>query len=253
MGNNMYYSGYLNNGGYGNSTDIMDFGAGGVKTASTGQMPTQTWGQPIGATPAATTPLAKSLKPVTAPGGNTPGGAGGSGFLGGLDIGVLGGIANTAASWMMGNKQLDHAQEQFDFQKESWEKRFAMMQDQYYRKINNRRAGRYLDEGMSESDRRNLGEYYDTGANQSNPYPGASEPAQGSFHNSGFVGPTNQNASMMDQATGGAPYSPEAAQSMMGESAFTTPPMAGAEAMVKSFKCTRCYSGKRTCSKRSKS
>ena len=237
MGNDMYYNGWMKNGDWGQSQNVMDFGAGGVTNAWSGNQnagqATQTYdgfNKGMGSAGNAN-PLANSMKPnaVTTPkvGGNTgAGGIGGSGI--GFD--TVAGIATTALNWNMGNKQLDMAQEQFDFQKDSWEKRFAMMQDQYYRKINNRRAGRYLDDGMSEADRRKLGEYYDSGENKTNPYPGASQAPAGSFNNSGFVGPTQQNADMMDQASGGAPYSPEAAQSMMGASAFTTPPMAATNA-----------------------
>ena len=263
----MYYNGWMKNGDWGQSQNVMDFSAGGVTNAWSGNQNAnaapanqQYSGFTGGINSSAGNPYSKlgsNINPVAAVESNSvlsakpkpdvkPGGDS-AGLLGikGMDFGTLAGVANTAASWYMGNKQLDQAQEQFDFQKESWEKRFAMMQDQYYRKLNNRRAGMYLDEGMSEADRRKLGEHYDTGENQTTPYPGSSSQAPaGSFNNSGFVGPTQQNADMMNQATGGAPFSPEAAQSMMNSSAFTRPPMSGASEPTNPANATDATAGR---------
>ncbi len=116
-----------------------------------------------------------------------------------------------------GMKALGLAEDQFDFQKDSWEKNFAMMQDQYYRKLNDRRASRATYGDMSQDEKNNIANHYDSGAQNVGAYPGATS----SGFNNGLVGPTQANANMMDQATGGAPYSANAAQSMMNASPYT--------------------------------
>ncbi len=115
-----------------------------------------------------------------------------------------------------GMKALGLAEDQFDFQKDSWEKNFAMMQDQYYRKLNDRRASRATYGDMSQDEKNNIANHYDSGAQNVGAYPGATS----SGFNNGLVGPTQANANMMDQATGGAPYSANAAQSMMNASPY---------------------------------
>jgi hypothetical protein len=150
---------------------------------------------------------------------NTPQTNGGQGMFGMSqntwgNVGTLGSIANVAGNWIMGNKALDQSQEKFDFQKESWEKQFAMMQDQYYRKLNNRRANRYVTSDMSQADRNSLGEHYDSGANLDGAYQPSNPSQRGA--------PTPANAAMMDQATGGAPVSPSAAQGMLNAGATSS-------------------------------
>ena len=148
--------------------------------------------------------------------GTTDGGTGMFGMSNSAwgNIGTLGQIGSAVGSYIMGNRALDQADEKFEFQKDSWEKQFAMMQDQYYRKLNNRRANRYTTSDMSQADRNRVSEYYDSGSNLNGAYQPSNPSQQGA--------PTPANAQMMNQATGGAPFSPAAAQGMLnaGQSSF---------------------------------
>ena len=65
-------------------------------------------------------------------------GADGSSNPGYLGLGV--GLAKTGIDAYLGFQGLGMARESLDFQKDSWERRFAMQQDQYYRKLNARRS-----------------------------------------------------------------------------------------------------------------
>lgn len=130
-----------------------------------------------------------------------------------------------------GLKGLGLAEENLDFQKDSWQQNFAMMQDQYYRKLNNRRANALITDGMSQAELQGLQSHYDSGTNME----GVSyQPGGSAFVNNiaspAIDAPSIANASMMEQATGVAPYSPTAAQSMFNASAATQGVPAGVDA-----------------------
>ena len=113
----------------------------------------------------------------------------------------------TGVNAYLGFKGLDLAEETLDFQKDSWEKRFAMMQDQYYRKLNNRRINHAMSNGLGTANE--IADYYDSGSNLEGVYPGDKAASQ-----SGFA-PTQENANMMNLAQSGSPVSPSGAYDMM--------------------------------------
>ncbi len=136
----------------------------------------------------------------------------GSDIMGsGLGLGDIGKGIGAYMGYSLGQDQLDLGREKFDFQKDSWEKQFSMMQDQYYRKLNNRRANKYNTWDLSQEEGNKLGEYYDSGANLEGAYTPPSAEA-------GAGAPSVANAAVMDQATGGAPFSTGAAQGMINAS-----------------------------------
>jgi len=115
----------------------------------------------------------------------------------------------TGVNAYLGFKGLDLAEETLDFQKDSWERRFAMMQDQYYRKLNDRRAKDALVQG--KGDWNDIREHYDSGTNIEGEYnPNATAPAS----QSGFA-PTAENGRMMNLAQSGSPVSAAGAYDMM--------------------------------------
>ena len=200
------YYGLMNDGSTGWNSNLSNFQAGGVTDGMVGnKFYDGTGGTSVAA-------------------GGANGGTGAFGLSNNTwgNIGTMGSIASVAGNWIMGNKALDQAQEKFDFQKDSWEKQFAMMQDQYYRKLNNRRANRYATKEMSGAERISLDEHYDSGANLDGDYlpNGQTQMQQRSS-------PSVQNANMMTQATGGAPYSPAAAQGMLNAGAASNSGFAG--------------------------
>jgi len=116
----------------------------------------------------------------------------------------------TGVNAYLGFKGLDLAEETLDFQKDSWEKRFAMMQDQYYRKLNTRRSNHAVINGLGNVE--DINNYYDSGSNLEGAYPGAQPSTPAS--QSGFA-PTQENANMMNLAQSGSPVSPSGAYDMM--------------------------------------
>ena len=87
--------------------------------------------------------------------------------------GVLGlgmSAINTGVNAWMGMKGLDLAEENLDFQKDSWERRFAMQQDQYYRKLNAKRSINNSREGMTQAEATQLNNHYDSGVNLQGSY-----------------------------------------------------------------------------------
>ena len=135
-------------------------------------------------------------------GGSYEGGGWGSAAVSAIGTGV---------NAYLGFKGLDLAEETLDFQKDSWERRFAMMQDQYYRKLNSRRANRVGGMESTNEENRRVADYYDSGTNLEGAYPGATQAPAAS---SGFA-PTSENGRMMNLAQSGSPVSPAGARDMM--------------------------------------
>ena len=111
----------------------------------------------------------------------------------------------TGVNAYLGFKGLGLAEDTLDFQKESWEKNFAMMQDQYYRKLNDRRAYKHnLGRDQTRDEVNAVRDHYDSGTN----IEGAYNPSSASA--SGFA-PTRENARTMNLAQSGAPLSAQGA------------------------------------------
>lgn len=110
---------------------------------------------------------------------------------------IMSGIGTGINAWM-GNKALGLAEDQFDFQKDSFNKNYEMMLDQYNRGLNNTRLQRQVSQNPNATmdERQAMGAYYDTGANQTTPYgaPVAASAFAGSPQTpAGAVEPTTQD------------------------------------------------------------
>ena len=156
--------------------------------------------------------------------GNTTGDASNSWNKWTGDNGYLGtgaGILNAGINAYTGIKGLGLAQDQFDFQKDAWAKNFAMMQDQYYRKLNKDRANRAY-YGMSTEDRagkaQEIENFYDSGTNMQ----GANN--QWSPNPAPVNGPTAANAQMMATSS---PFNLQTKQAALGAPGQTLTPGAG--------------------------
>jgi hypothetical protein len=113
---------------------------------------------------------------------------------------ALSAVGTGLNAWM-GMKSLGLAEDQFDFQKESWEKNFAMMQDQYNRKLNNRRASRMIQGGQSQADIDSIANHYDSGAKNVGAYQGGGAPSTLPGYNT--VGYTGDVGTSTNPAQGG--------------------------------------------------
>ena len=165
MADNLNYYGDLLSGGQGWSTDLSAFGAGGVQDAYGGGVAydgTQGLGLDAINNKIGAAPVGDSIWNNGANGSFN----GSTGYgMASLGVSALG----TAAGAYLGYQQLGLAEDQFDFQKDSWEKQFAMMQDAYYRKLNNKRgtsAVFSLGEGATQEQRNNATAQYDSGVDQ---------------------------------------------------------------------------------------
>ena len=119
-----------------------------------------------------------------------PSSTGISGFLGseGFKNGLSGfnslvGTGSSLANLYLGFKGYGLAKDQFDFQKDSFNRNFAMMQDQYYRKLNKQRSNaEFINGGYQNGDA--IRNYYDSGTNlegANNTYGSSVAPSQSAF------------------------------------------------------------------------
>jgi len=88
---------------------------------------------------------------------------------GGWGSPLISGLGTAANAWL-GMKGLGMAEESLDFQKDSFNRNFAMQQDQYYRSLNDKRILGNVSENMSTQDMANLRNHYDSGANLEGAY-----------------------------------------------------------------------------------
>ncbi len=119
---------------------------------------------PMGGASAAQSPFMKSML-----GGSEQDKFGNKSSTGGW-LSPLTSAIGTGVNAYMGMKGLGLAEESLDFQKDSWEKNFAMMQDQYYRKLNSKRSINATYGMDNIEDRRNVWNHYDSGTNLEGAY-----------------------------------------------------------------------------------
>ncbi len=119
-------------------------------------------------------------------GGNMKGPNGSTMQSSGFMSPIMSGIGTGLNAWG-GMKALGLAEDQFDFQKDSWEKNFAMMQDQYNRSLNNRRSSRAITGYETKAERDAIANHYDTGSGD-----------PGQFNNSAFNAGQPQGTAYVD-------------------------------------------------------
>lgn len=164
-------------------------------------------------------PGISSVKDAIGVGGNAGAGQAGqsanawTGNMGYLGAGAA--VIGAGINAYTGLKGLGLAEDQFEFNKSSWEKNFAMMQDQYYRKLNRGRSNREIINGGIGSDGRysnnanEIANYYDSGAN----LQGSAGTWANSQNPAPVNGPTTANATM--SATG-SPFNLVTKQAALG-------------------------------------
>lgn len=191
-------------------------------------------------------PLAKSMKNVST-------GIGSESAFGDLFGNAL--SSSTQQGWLspaisglsaigqgyLGYKQLGLAEDKYETQKDQWERMFAMSQDEYYRKLNNRRASAeqgnlYANQGNVSADQRmEIANKYDTGANLEGNT--GYTPAQTSLFNND---PTNMKPSVFTQPGQPAQVTSKPSVFNTGASAFSptggnvTPPLQSPAGLAKS-------------------
>jgi len=69
----------------------------------------------------------------------------------------------TGIGLYQGFKQLGIAEDDLAFRKDSWKKNFAMMQDQYNRQLNDRRASRLINYGTTQAEAMDIVNHFDSG------------------------------------------------------------------------------------------
>ena len=181
-----YYNGWDPDGNWIQSADTTNFAPGGVTNAfgQNGNMMYDGFdtgagsaGNPVSGIGGAGSASDSIFSQNSMFGGSTKDALGNVTKSGGW-VSPLTSMVGTGVNAYMGMKNLGLAEDELDFKKDSWERNFAMMQDQYYRKLNNRRANAAMASG---ADWKESMDFYDSGQNLDGGYTGAMNPNDNPF------------------------------------------------------------------------